>query len=277
MRLNKLNLSLTWALLLIGAIVMLIPFYIMLVMSLKSSDEFATTSYLAFPRHLEWGNYWKVLTNPNVSFFLFFRNTIVIATLATVGAVITSCLVAYPFARLQFDGKDRLFLLVISTMMLPGIVTMIPNYVLFKYLHWIDTFFPLIVPAYFGGGAFNIFLMRQFLMGIPKELDEAAMIDGASHGTIFWRILLPQAKPALATISVFGFVASWQDFMGPLLYLNDPEKLTLEVGLRSYNSLVGAHYELVMAGAVLVMLPLIIIYFVSQRFFVKGIVMTGIK
>jgi ABC-type glycerol-3-phosphate transport system permease component len=256
---------------------MLVPFYIMLTMSLKSPDDLATSSYLALPRSFQWQNYLTVLTNPNVSFPLFFRNTLTIAGLSTLGVVLTSALVAFPFARLQFDGKEQLFLLLMSTMMLPGIVTMIPNYVLFKYLHWIDTFNPLIVPAFFGGGAFNIFLMRQFFLGIPKELDEAAVLDGASNAVVFWRVILPLAKPALATVGVFSFVGAWQDFMGPLLYLNDPEKLTLEVGLRSYNSLAGSQFHLVMAASVLVTLPLICIYFFTQRYFVKGIVMTGIK
>src|SRR5262249_39059225 len=159
---------------------------------------------------------------------------------STIGVVFTSALVAFPFARMEFDGKEKLFLLLLSTMMLPGIVTMIPNYVLFKYLHWIDTFCPLVVPAFFGGGAYNIFLLRQFFLGIPRDLDEAAHLDGATNAIIFWRVILPLAKPALATVAVFSFVGAWQDFMGPLLYLNDPEKLTLEVGLRSYQSLAGS-------------------------------------
>ena len=274
---QRLFLAGTWVVLFIGAAAMLVPFYIMLAMSLKSPDELNSSSYLDWPQHLAWENYIKVLTNPNVSFPLFFKNTLTIASCATVGALLTSAIVAYPFARLNFDGKDRLFILILSTMMLPGIVTMIPNYVLFKYFHWIDTFYPLIVPAFFGGGAFNIFLFRQFFLSIPKELDEAAMLDGANHLTTFFRIILPQAKPVLATVGVFSFVATWQDFMGPLLYLNDPQKLTLEVGLRSYNGLMGSQYNLVMAGAVLVTLPLIIIYLFSQRYFVRGIVMTGIK
>jgi ABC-type glycerol-3-phosphate transport system permease component len=263
--------------LLAGSIAMLVPFYIMLAMSLKSPSELATTSYFAWPSALHWENYTKVLTNPNVSFPLFFRNTTFISVLVTLGVVLSSAVVAYPFARLEFDGKGKLFLVLLSTMMLPGIVTMIPSYVLFRYFHWIDTFFPLIVPAFFGGGAYNVFLLRQFFLGIPRELDEAALLDGANNAVIFWRVIMPLSKPALATVGVFTFVGAWHDFMGPLLYLNDPDKLTLEVGLRSYQSLAGTDYHLVMAASVLVTLPLIVLFFFTQRYFVKGIVMTGIK
>ena len=274
---GKLARVITWCVLCAGALAMLVPFYIMLTMALKSPDDLATSTYLQWPRHLEWGNFLTVLTNPNVSFPLFFRNTAFIAICVTTGVVLTSALVAFPFARLEFDGKSRLFTLLLSTMMLPGIVTMIPNYVLFRYLHWIDTYNPLIVPAFFGGRAYNIFLMRQFFFSIPKELDEAAMLDGASNAVTFWRVILPLAKPALATVGVFTFVGTWQDFMGPLIYINDPEKQTLEVGLRSYQSLAGSQFHLVMAASVMVTLPLIVLFFLTQRFFVKGIVMSGIK
>jgi multiple sugar transport system permease protein len=160
---------------------------------------------------------------------------------------------------------------------LPAIVTMIPTYVLYANLRWIDTFFPLWVPAWFGGGAFNIFLMRQFFMGIPRELDEAAVLDGASHSTIFWRVIMPLAKPALATVGIFCFIYNWKDFMGPLLYLNSPENQTLEVGLQTYRGLQNEQWHLLMAGSVLVMIPLIALFLIGQKFFVKGIVMTGGK
>ncbi len=274
---GRFGLALTWLVLLMGSVAMLVPFYIMVTTSLKSPDDIATSSYLAWPRTLEWKNYVTVLTNVNVSFPLFFRNTAFIAICSTIGVVLSSALVAFPFARLNFDGKNKLFTLLLSTMMLPGIVTMIPNYVLFKYLHWVDTYNPLIIPAFFGGGAYNIFLMRQFFMGIPKDLDEAAMLDGATNAVTFWRVIIPLAKPALATVAVFSFVGSWQDFMGPLIYINDPNKQTLEVGLRTYTSLTGTQFHLVMAAAVMVTTPLIILFFFTQRFFVKGIVMTGIK
>jgi multiple sugar transport system permease protein len=164
-----------------------------------------------------------------------------------------------------------------STMMLPAIVTMIPTYALYKYLHWVDTFLPLIVPAWFGGGAFNIFLLRQFFMGVPRELDEAAILDGASHSVIFWRIIMPVSGPALATVGIFAFIYNWRDFMGPLIYLNSPEKQTLELGLRTYQALQAEQWHLLMAGSVIVMIPLLTLFILGQRYFVKGIVMSGLK
>ncbi len=267
----------TWQALLTGAVAFMMPLYIMLAMALKTPNEIATTSAWAWPKDLTWENFSLVLTNPNVSFQLFFKNTLTIATLSTLGVLVSSSLVAFAFARLRFRGRDRLFLLLLSTMMLPAVVTMIPTYMLYKNLHWVDTFMPLWVPAWFGGGAFNIFLLRQFFMGIPRELDEAALLDGAQYSTIFWKVIIPLSKPALATVGIFAFIYSWKDFMGPLLYLNSPEKQTLELGLQTYRSLQNEQWHLLMAGSVLVMIPLVALFIAGQKFFVKGIVMTGGK
>lgn len=266
-----------WCVLLAGSVIFMLPLYMMVVMSLKSTQEIAASSVWAWPKHLTWENFHLVLTNPNAPFFLFLRNSAIVATLTTAGVVISSSLVAYPFARLRFRGRDRLFILLLSTMMLPGLVVMIPTFILFKYLHWVDSWNPLWVPLWFGGGAFNIFLMRQFMMGIPRELDEAAFIDGASHSTIFWRVVLPNCGAAMATIGIFCFVGTWKDFMGPLIYLSSPEKQTLELGLRTYQTLHNEEWELLMSGSVLVMIPLIVMFLLGQRYFVKGIVMSGIK
>ncbi len=233
-----------WFVLLFGAIVFMMPLYMMVVMSLKSTHEIAASSVWAWPKHLTWENFQLVLTNPNAPFFLFFRNSAIIATLNTAGVIVSSSLVAYAFARLRFRGRDRLFILLLSTMMLPGLVVMIPTFIMYKYLHWIDTWNPLWVPGWFGGGAFNIFLMRQFMMGIPRELDEAAFLDGASHSTIFWKIIVPNCGAALATIGIFCFVYTWKDFMGPLIYLTNPDKQTLELGLRTYQTLHNEEWEL---------------------------------
>jgi multiple sugar transport system permease protein len=269
--------ALMWITLVAGGILFLFPLYIMLAMSLKMAGEVANTMAWVWPKVPQWENFSKVLSNPNAPFFLFARNTLIIATLGTAGALLSASMVAYAFARLRFKGRDQLFVLVLSTMMLPGSVTMVPGYVLFKYLGWVDTFYPLIVPAFFGGGAYNIFLLRQFFMGIPRDMDEAAIIDGAGFATIFWRIMMPNAGPALATVGIFGFIYNWRDFVGPLIILNSPEKQTLELGLNTYKSLNQEQWELLMAGAVLVMIPLIVIFIAGQRYFVRGIVMTGIK
>ncbi len=193
------------ALLVVGSLVFLTPFYISVSMSLKSAAELAQTSVWSLPKSPTLENYREVLANPNVSFLLFFRNTLVIAGFSTLGVVLSSSMVAYAFARVQFRGRDRLFILLLSTMMLPGIVTMIPTYVLYKYLHWVNTFYPLTVPAFLGGGAFNVFLLRQFFLSVPVELDEAAKLDGASHWTILTRVIMPLSGPALATVGVFTF------------------------------------------------------------------------
>lgn len=273
----KIAKALTWLALVTGSVVFMVPFYIMMVMALKTPNEIAVTSAWAWPKDLTWENFGLVLSNPNVSFQLFFKNTLTIAVLSTVGVLVSSSLVGYAFARLKFRGRDRLFILLLSTMMLPGIVTMIPTYLLYKHLNWIDTFLPLWVPAWFGGGAFNIFLLRQFFMGIPRELDEAALLDGASYATVFWRIIMPLSKPALATVGIFSFIYTWRDFQGPLIYLNSPEKQTLELGLQTYRSLNNEQWNLLMAGSVLVMIPLIVLFLLGQKAFVKGIVMTGGK
>jgi multiple sugar transport system permease protein len=266
-----------WVLLLLGSVVFIMPLWVMVMMSLKTANEIAVSDIWSLPKHATLENFKVVLTSPSAPFFAFFRNTVVIAVLNTAGALLSAAIVAYPFARLKFRGRDRLFIVLLATMMLPGIVTQIPTYILFKYLHWIDTYYPLIIPAWFGGGAYNIFLLRQFFMGIPRELDEAAILDGASYATIFWRILMPNAGPALATVGIFSLVFNWKDFMGPLIYLNSPEKQTLEMGLRTFQTLQSEKWELLMAGSVVVMIPLLAIFLLGQRYFVKGIVMSGIK
>lgn len=268
---------LLWVLLLGGAIASLAPFYLMFVMSLKTPGEVAGTGPWEWPRVLQWSNYEKVLTNENAPFFMFLRNSIIVSTVSTIGVLLSSSMVAYGFARLKFPGRDRLFMLLLSTMMLPSIVTMVPQYVLWKYLGWVDTFYPLTVPAFFGGGAYNIFLLRQFLMGIPRDIDEAALLDGASHAQIFWNFMMPNMGPALATVGIFSFIYNWKDFQGPLIILNSPENQTLELGLQTYRAMNQNQWELLMAGSVIVMLPIIFLFLAGQRYFVKGIVMTGIK
>lgn len=260
-----------------GSLVFLLPFYTSLAMSLKTPEELATTSAWSWPQNVTWSNYSEVLTNPNVNFFKLFWNTVIIASLATLGVILSSSLVAYAFAKMSFMGRDRLFTVLLSTMMLPAIVTMIPTYFLFKELRWINTILPLTVPAFFGGGAFNIFLLRQFFLGIPKELDEAAKIEGAGHWTIYSRIVMPLSGSALATVGIFCFIYNWRDFMGPLIYLSDPDKQTLEIGLSTYNSLRAEQWHLLMAGSVMVTLPLVVIFLLGQRYFVKGMTLTGLK
>lgn len=271
------NKAATLLVLFAGVILFLLPLYVMLVMAFKTPAEFGTTDLWALPKQPTIDNFIKVLQDPQVVFFQLLGNTSFITVVSTAGVLFSSAVVAYGFARLEFAGKDRLFLVLLATMMLPGIVTMIPTYVMYAKAGWVDTWLPLTVPAWFGGGAFNIFLLRQFFLTVPRDMDEAALIDGASHWTIFSRIMVPLSGPALATVGIFTFIGTWRDFMGPLLYLNDTKKMTLEVGLQAYNSFQSENFSLLMAASTLVMIPILIIFFVGQKWFVKGIVMTGIK
>lgn len=266
-----------WTLLLAGSIMFMLPMYIMLCVALKTPEQVAATSPWEWPATPTWENFLTVLSDPVVHFGRLFGNTLFLAVAQTFGVTMTAAMVAYPFARLSFRGRDRLFLVLLGTMMLPGAVTMIPGYVIIAKLGWVNTFLPFVVPAFFGGGAFNVFLLRQFFLGIPREMDEAAKIDGASNAVIFWKVILPNAGPALATVGVFTFMGSWRDFMGPLLYLNDPEKQTLEMGLRTFQTMQETQWHLLMAASVLVSLPLLIMFLLSQRYFVRGILLSGGK
>lgn len=265
-----------WIVLASGAVLFMLPMYLMVVMSFKSEQELLASSPWAPPQVWDWTNYWQVLNHPMVNFARLFLNTVLLSTIVTLGVTVSSALVAYPFARLQFHGRDKLFGLLLATMMLPGAVTMIPSYQLWALLGWIDTWHPFWVPALLGA-PFFVFLIRQFLLGIPRDMDEAALIDGANDLTIFARILAPNMKPVLATVAVFTFIGTWRDFMGPLLYLNSVEKQTLEIGLRTFQGFAGTKWHLIMAGSVLATIPLVIIFIFCQRFFIQGITLTGGK
>jgi multiple sugar transport system permease protein len=261
----------------VGGLLMLIPFYLMVVLSLKTDAEVVQSPW-ALPHIPQWINYVHTWTieGTDVTFADFFRNTLTIATLSTIGTVLSSSLVAFGFARLRFPGRDRLFILLLATMMLPSIVTLIPSYIGFSKLHWIDTLYPLIVPAFFGG-AFNVFLLRQFFMTLPRELDEAARLDGASYFQIYWSVLMPLCRPALITVGLFAFIYSWKDLMGPLIYLDSTQNQTLELGLRTFQTIRGTEWNLLMAGSVMVLIPLLVMFFLGQRYFIQGIVMSGMK
>jgi len=254
-------------------VIMLLPFLWLISGSLKSEAEVFNWPPTLLPTTPHWENYPRALTI--LPFNLFFRNTLIIAVLATVGTTISSSLVAFALARLRFPGRRLIFGLVLSTMMLPGIVTMIPKFILFKQLGWVDTWQPLWVPDFFGS-PFYIFLMRQFFLTMPLELDEAARVDGASNWRIWAQIDLPLAVPAVATVAVFTFVFNWNDFLGPLIYLNTMEKRTVALGLAAFNGIYSAEYNLMLAASVAAIVPVLVVFFCAQRFFVKGIVMSGI-
>jgi multiple sugar transport system permease protein len=203
------------------------------------------------------------------------QNTLTIAIMSVIGTVLSSSLVAYSFSRLRWPGRDWLFGLVLATMMLPDAVTMMPRFLIFRQLHWIDTLYPLWVPSFFAS-AFNVFLLRQFFMGIPKELEDASRIDGCSYFGTYWRVMLPMVKPALAAVTIMTFINAWKDFMGPLIYISSPEKMPLSYVLQLFNSSHGSEPGMLMAATTLVMLPVIVLFFFTQKYFIEGVTLTGL-
>lgn len=284
--------------LLIVATTFLLPLLWMISTSIKPLDQVFAADQSILPHVVSDGGvqrtvspftlqYWRGVSNyaidnykgawndPIAEFPLYLKNTLLITLLSVLGIVISSSIVAYGFSRIYWRGRNGVFLLVIATMMVPFPVLMAPLYVLFKQLGWIGSFKPLWVPAWFGG-AFSIFLLRQFFMRIPKQYDEAAMLDGCSRWGILWRIILPLSKPALAVVILFQFIASWNDFVGPLIFLNHQEQFTLSLGLYMYQSQQGATpWNLLMAASVLVILPVLIVFLLTQRSFMRGITARG--
>jgi multiple sugar transport system permease protein len=232
-----------------------------------------------FPERFQWENFVEVWRQ--VPFFTFLINTLTVACLSVLGDILTASLVAYGFARFRFPGRNILFLLVISVLILPDEVTIIPQFLIYRSIGWLDTLKPLILPAFLGGGAFNIFLLRQFFLTLPRELDEAAMIDGASSFRILWQILIPLSKPAIATVAIFSFLFHWNDFLRPLIFLNTVNNFTLSLGLRFFRQTAdtgGAPREhLLMAASVMMTIPVIALFFAMQRHFVEGITLSGLK
>ena len=227
-----------------------------------------------WPQEIVWSNYPHALTQ--LPFDLYFRNTIVIVIFCLLGEVIVSSIVAYAFSRLRWRGRNALFIVVLATMMLPRQVTLIPEFIIFKELNMIDTFWPLILPSWFGN-PFYIFLLRQYFLTHSRELDQAAVIDGCSRFGVFWRITLPMSKPVLGAVAIFSFQFHWNDFFRPLIFLFSEENYTLALGLRFFQGTFGTEWNSLMAVSLVVMLPLIIVFFFAQKHFIQGVVFTGYK
>jgi len=259
----------------LGAFIMLIPFFWLISTSLKVRGTEFTFPPVWIPRPAVWKNYYTAIFDSGLPFTRFLLNTVIITSFNMVGVLLSASLAGFGFSRMRFPGRDKLFVLVLSTMMLPDIVTQIPSYLLFRLFGWIDTFLPLIVPTYLGGGAFNIFLYRQFFLGIPYELDEAARIDGAGTLDIYLKVIVPLSKPVMTSVAIFTFLGNWNSFMGPLIYLNSLEKMTLAVGLRAFQGLRGTEWNLMMAASAVMMVPVLVLFFAAQRYFIRGIVTTG--
>ncbi len=263
---------LSYVLMTVIGIILLIPLLWMVFTSLKPMEEIVRYPPTFFPEKIVWENYLDTIAA--FPFWRYARNTLFITVLVVIGNVLSNSFIAYGFAKLDFPGRKLMFALVLSTMMIPGFVTMIPQYVLFSKIGWVGTYLPLIVPSFFGN-AFNIFLMRQFYLSINNELIEAAEIDGANHLYIWSHLMLPLTKPALITIAINSFNAAWNDFLGPLLYIQDQEKYTLQIGLQVFQNQATTQWNYLMAGATLVLIPTILLFFFAQRYFIEGMDLTG--
>jgi ABC-type glycerol-3-phosphate transport system permease component len=257
-----------------GSILFLIPLFWTISTALKSQQEIAKDPGRLFPSDPTFENFalaWNALP-----FADFVINTLFVTLVATAGTLLTSSLVAYSFARFEYPGRGALFSILLTTMMLPGQVTMVPIFMIWRDLGAIDTFAPLTVPAFLGGGAFNVFLLRQFFLSIPRELDEAMIVDGASYFTIWRRLILPLSAPALATVAVFSFIGNWDNFDGPLIYLNSTENYTVAIGLRLFQDAFGTNLGQLMAASLMHIAPTILLFLFAQRYFLKGINLSGL-
>jgi multiple sugar transport system permease protein len=262
--------------------VFIFPFLWLVSTAIKPIEETMRMPPVWIPSTFEWDNFWKAINYGSEKlgyppFLIYARNTITLCILAVAGTVFSSAVVAYSFARLRWPGRDIFFAVTLATMMIPFPVLMVPTFALFRELGWTGTFRPLWIPAWFGS-AFNIFLLRQFFRTIPFELSEAAKIDGASEWRIFRDVVLPLSKPALSVVALFAFMGTWNDFLGPLIYLIDQHTFTLALGLQFYQSQHGGTpWNLLMAATTIVILPVLVLFFFAQKTFIQGIAITGLK
>ncbi|MGI8484806.1 MAG: carbohydrate ABC transporter permease [Thermomicrobiales bacterium] len=274
MRQRRLRGLAIYAALTVVGMLFLLPFIWMVSTSVKPNDQIFVYPPQWIPDPILWSNYRKALTS--VPFFLYFRNTMFVSGMTVFGTLVSCSLVSYGFSRVQWIGRDKVFIIVLATMMLPSATTLVPLYIIFRKLGWMGTFNPLIVPPFFGT-AFFIFLLRQFFMSIPMELSDAARIDGASEMAILWRIILPLSKPALASVALFSFLWSWSDFFGPLIFLTDERLYTISLGLMQFQSRYDTAWGQVMAASAVFTLPVLVLFFLAQRYFIEGVTLTGIK
>ena len=271
---------LAYAILVLGSLVFLVPFYFVVNGSLKTDAEVQAGDFLTpptTPADVKWSNYPRSLAPDRMNFFPALANTVVITTLSVIGQVLSCSLVGFGFARFRFRGRNILFMVMLSTMMLPAQVTMIPVFVLFRMLGLIDSFWPLVIPMWLAS-PFFVFMFRQFFAQIPEELMEAARIDGAGNWTIYWRLMMPLCGPVIAIVSIYTFLAAWNDFLAPLIYLNSPGNRTLTLALNTFRGQYGnSDAHLMMAAAVVCMMPCIILFFAMQKYFVESVAMSGLK
>ena len=273
---SKRSIVVSYSILILFALVVIVPFIWMVSSSFKSQRELFAFPPKIFPTVWKWSNYTKAMSTGSVGFGRMFLNTMEIAVTNTVFTIVFSTMAAYSFARIRFPGREFLFMLFISSMMIPVAVTMIPTFMVFSKVGLYDTYAPLILPEMFGKG-FSIFLLRQFFMTVPSDLEEAAVIDGCGRLRIWATIFVPLSKPIIATLAIFTFQRAYNDFMNPIIYLNSSDKFTIQLGLAAFRNAYTTRYDLMMTGSVIALIPVVIIYLLCQKYIVKGIVMTGIK
>ena len=271
------RIALIYLLLAMSAVVFLLPLFWMITTSLKTQTEVYVFPPTFFPQTFRWQNFPEGWTYESMQWTRWLLNTLAITTAVMVGTLLSASLCGYGFARISFPGRDIWFIMVLASIMLPNAVTLIPLFIGFHRVGWLDTFLPLTVPAFFGGGAFNIFLMRQFFKGLPLELEEAALMDGANRLRILWQIFIPLSRPAIATISVFTFQAVWNDYFGPLIFLTSQENYTLALGITFFKGLYRTQIPYMMAMSFLMVIPMIVVFFFAQKLMIRGVVLSGIK
>ncbi|OWR29572.1 sugar ABC transporter ATP-binding protein [Saccharibacillus sp. O23] len=275
MRTSKLSLTFGYIMLALITVLFIGPFLWLIRSSLMDLSQIFTMPPEWIPRPVHWDNFSRAMTV--LPFGTYFTNTLIITVAVMVGTVLSSSVAAFGFSRVEWPGRNIVFAILMSAMMLPGAVTLIPSFLGWQALGFYDTFYPLIVPAYFGGGIFNIFLLRQFYLTIPRDFDEAAFVDGASYFRIYLSIIFPLSRSAIIVVALFCFLASWNDFMGPLIYLKSEDLFTLALGLQMFQGTYTAQWDLLMAASAVVVLPCVVVFLVGQKYFLEGITLTGLK
>lgn len=261
--------------LIVGSVVCMFPFYWMIRSSFMDIGQIFVMPPMLFPDPVVTTNYADALDV--LPYWRYLANTLIVVISNVGGSILSASICAFSFSRLRWPGRDKVFMVILTSLMMPGIVTMIPTFVMWSKMGLTNSLVPLCVPIWFGGSVYNVFLFRQFFMGIPRELDEAAYVDGASFFRVYWQIVMPLSKSAMVVVGIFAFLNSWNDFMGSLIYLNEESKYTLSLGLQLFQGSYGAQWQLLMAASLLVLLPAVVVFFLGQRHILDGIATTGIK
>ena len=261
--------------LIVGSVVCMFPFYWMIRSSFMDIGQIFVMPPMLFPDPVVTTNYADALDV--LPYWRYLANTLIVVISNVGGSILSASICAFSFSRLRWPGRDKVFMVILTSLMMPGIVTMIPTFVMWSKMGLTNSLVPLCVPIWVGGSVYNVFLFRQFFMGIPRELDEAAYVDGASFFRVYWQIVMPLSKSAMVVVGIFAFLNSWNDFMGSLIYLNEESKYTLSLGLQLFQGSYGAQWQLLMAASLLVLLPAVVVFFLGQRHILDGIATTGIK